>query len=86
MGRVRKGTCVQCGEKTENPVLLKGSTWYFIFDQDSSQFQHNPGEAPYKVTMEQWQAFREKRDVYSPVYGKIFPCFFTYCSTCTNRT
>lgn len=82
MTRVIK--CSECKNTTLEPVFLPGSTWYFIFDHDSSQIKMQEGWGwPIKwTTREVWELSRAKRDKYSPVYGKIFKCNFVYCKVC----
>lgn len=72
--------CTQCNQSFSHvPILLKGSSWYYVFDQDTSKEKHNPGpnnECPRAL----WELARKRRDKYSAVYGKIFTVFFPYCS------
>lgn len=75
--------CAECHQPTQQAVLLKASTWYYIFDHDSSEWKMQEGWGyPRLHTRELWELIRAKRDVYSPVYGKIFNCFIPYCRTC----
>jgi len=76
--------CSECKTQTYDCVLLPASTWYFIFDHDSSKENMLPGWGwpIQKVTREVWEMARAKRDTYSPVYGKIFKCWIPYCKDC----
>lgn len=71
-------TCQQCKKKfTHPPIILEGSTWYNLFEEDN--FSFNPGVPPFRVTKEIMLRARSA-DRHSKVHGKIFNAFFPYCS------
>lgn len=84
MEKQGRAVCCECGRQALPPRLVPASTWYYIFDHDSSKEEMREGWGwPIRVTTRAvWEMARAKRDIYSPVYGKIFNCWVAYCGVC----